>query len=76
MLRNRDISLITAGPWDHPITFSWHKSKFYLEPEPVPTIIILATRHVVDDVWLYTVPEIHSLLCENFGHVSVEMFNR
>lgn len=50
------------------------QSKFNPEPNPVPTITIIATRKVIDDTWLHTAREIYSLLCkENLAHVSVEI---
>ncbi|KAJ5681432.1 uncharacterized protein N7477_001372 [Penicillium maclennaniae] len=74
ILRNRNISLIEAGPWDHPVTLSLRQSRFNPEPEPVPTIVVLATRHVVDDLWLQTARQIYFLLrYENFAQVSVEI---
>ena len=76
IIRNRNISLINSGPWDHPVTLSLQQSNFNPEPEPVPTIRVLATRHVMDDLWLETARQIHFLLRqENFGHVSVEIID-
>jgi hypothetical protein len=76
ILRNRNISLISAGRWDDPVTLSLRQSNFNPEPEPVPTIVVLAIRHVVDDLWLKTAREIYLLLGqEKFGHVSVEILD-
>jgi len=74
ILRDKGVSLIASGPWDHPVTFCLRQSKYYPEDEPIPTILILATRFVVDDDWLQAARRIHSLLRqERVARISVEI---
>jgi hypothetical protein len=75
-LHNRNIDLIEKGPWSHPIGLCYQQSKFNPELERVPTIVITAIRHIVDDVWLRAAREIYCfLLQENFGQISVEIMD-
>ncbi|KAJ5167085.1 uncharacterized protein N7482_005866 [Penicillium canariense] len=76
ILRNNNIDLMESGPWSHPVGLSLHQSEFNPEPEPIPTIVVFAIRHVVDDLWLKTARRIYFLLQqENFGHVSVDIMD-
>lgn len=76
ILRNRNISLLSAGPYDSSVKLFLRQSDFNPEPEPIPTIVISARRQVVDDLWLQTARQIYFLLRqEKFGHVSVEILD-
>lgn len=62
ILENRKIDMIETGRWSQPIVLSLRQSNFNPEPEPVPTVVIFATRHAVDDLWLQTTREIYLFL--------------
>lgn len=75
IIRGRNIELDSADRVET-LRFRLRQSKNDPEAQPVPTIVILATRHIVDDVWLKAARQIYSLLCHNgLKQVSVEILD-
>ncbi|KAJ5085094.1 hypothetical protein N7532_009865 [Penicillium argentinense] len=74
ILNNTNIRIYSSWVRGESIELCLRQSEFNPEPHPVPTIVITATRQVIDDTWLQAVRQIYTLLCEeNLAHVSVEI---